>query len=113
MLRTLYQDPDRYVSTYWERFGPTTYFVGDSARRDADAARDVRREAGELACRIYTVHGSETDVMVSVDWVSLERAREFLASPKLMEGMDRAGVREMPKSWASWRSSSLISVRLR
>ena len=34
--------------------------------------------------------------MVSVDWVSLERAREFLASPKLMEGMDRAGVREMP-----------------
>ena len=32
-----------------------------------DAARDVRREAGELACRIYTVHGSETDVMVSVD----------------------------------------------
>lgn len=61
-----------------------------------DAARDVRREAGELACRIYTVHGSEHDVMVSVDWVSLERAREFLASPKLMEGMDRAGVREMP-----------------
>ncbi|MDX8151040.1 acetate--CoA ligase [Patulibacter brassicae] len=36
MLRTLYQDPDRYVSTYWDRFGPTTYFVGDSARRDAD-----------------------------------------------------------------------------
>jgi acetyl-CoA synthetase len=36
MLRTLYQDPDRYRSTYWERFGPATYFVGDSARIDAD-----------------------------------------------------------------------------
>ncbi|MGX6447921.1 acetate--CoA ligase [Patulibacter sp. S7RM1-6] len=36
MLRTLYQDPDRYESTYWNRFGPTTYFVGDSARIDAD-----------------------------------------------------------------------------
>jgi acetyl-CoA synthetase len=36
MLRTLYQDPDRYRSTYWERFGPSTYFVGDSARIDAD-----------------------------------------------------------------------------
>jgi hypothetical protein len=61
-----------------------------------DSARDARREAGELACRVYTVHGSETDVMVSVDWDSLERARAFLASPRLMEGMDRAGVREMP-----------------
>ncbi|MCK9249382.1 MAG: acetate--CoA ligase [Solirubrobacteraceae bacterium] len=36
MLRTLYGDPDRYVSTYWERFGKETYFVGDSARVDAD-----------------------------------------------------------------------------
>ncbi len=36
MLRTLYGDDDRYVSTYWERFGPRTYFVGDAARRDAD-----------------------------------------------------------------------------
>jgi acetyl-CoA synthetase len=36
MLRTLYQDPDRYRSTYWERFGESTYFVGDSARIDAD-----------------------------------------------------------------------------
>lgn len=61
-----------------------------------DAARPLRREAGETACRIYTVHGSETDVLVSVDWDSLERAREFLASPRLMEGMANAGVREMP-----------------
>jgi acetyl-CoA synthetase len=36
MLRTLYQDPDRYRSTYWERFGESTYFVGDSARIDQD-----------------------------------------------------------------------------
>jgi acetyl-CoA synthetase len=36
MLRTLYQDPDRYRSTYWERFGESTYFVGDSARIDKD-----------------------------------------------------------------------------
>ncbi|WP_320672272.1 acetate--CoA ligase [Patulibacter defluvii] len=36
MLRTLYQDPDRYRSTYWDRFGSTTYFVGDSARIDGD-----------------------------------------------------------------------------
>jgi acetyl-CoA synthetase len=36
MLRTLYQDPDRYVETYFSKFGPTTYFVGDGARKDSD-----------------------------------------------------------------------------
>ena len=36
MLRTLYGDPDRFVKTYFERFGPRTYLVGDGARRDED-----------------------------------------------------------------------------
>ena len=36
MLRTLYGDDDRYVLTYFERFGPKTYFVGDASRQDAD-----------------------------------------------------------------------------
>jgi acetyl-CoA synthetase len=35
MLRTIYKDPDRYVSTYWNKF-PGYYFVGDSARKDED-----------------------------------------------------------------------------
>jgi len=34
MLRTLYDDDDRYQQTYWSRFGPTTYLVGDAAIRD-------------------------------------------------------------------------------
>jgi acetyl-CoA synthetase len=36
MLRTLYRDPDRFITTYFERFGPRTYLVGDGARRDSD-----------------------------------------------------------------------------
>ena len=35
MLRTIYKDPDRYVSQYWTRF-PGVYFTGDSARKDKD-----------------------------------------------------------------------------
>jgi acetyl-CoA synthetase len=35
MLRTIYNDPDRYVSQYWSRF-PGVYMTGDSARRDED-----------------------------------------------------------------------------
>jgi acetyl-CoA synthetase len=36
MLRTLYREEDRYVSTYFSRFGARTYLVGDAARRDED-----------------------------------------------------------------------------
>jgi acetyl-CoA synthetase len=36
MLRTLYRDPDRFVQTYFERFGPRIYLVGDGGRRDDD-----------------------------------------------------------------------------
>ena len=36
MLRTLYGDDERFKETYWEKFGPETYLVGDAARRDED-----------------------------------------------------------------------------
>jgi acetyl-CoA synthetase len=36
MLRTLYKEEDRFISTYFERFGNETYLVGDAARVDAD-----------------------------------------------------------------------------
>jgi acetyl-CoA synthetase len=36
MLRTLYKDDDRFVETYFKRFGKTIYLVGDAARRDKD-----------------------------------------------------------------------------
>jgi acetyl-CoA synthetase len=36
MFRTLYGDDERYVATYFSRFGPDTYFPGDGARQDDD-----------------------------------------------------------------------------
>ena len=36
MLRTLYREEERFVETYFSRFGHQTYLVGDAARRDAD-----------------------------------------------------------------------------
>jgi acetyl-CoA synthetase len=36
MLRTLYKDDDRFVETYFRRFGSETYLVGDAARKDKD-----------------------------------------------------------------------------
>ncbi|HIN13192.1 MAG TPA: acetate--CoA ligase [Gammaproteobacteria bacterium] len=36
MLRTIWGDNQRYLDTYWERFGQQYYVAGDSANRDAD-----------------------------------------------------------------------------
>ena len=36
MLRTLYKEEDRFVETYFARFGKETYLVGDAARQDKD-----------------------------------------------------------------------------
>jgi acetyl-CoA synthetase len=36
MLRTLYKEDERFISTYHERYGRETYLVGDAARLDGD-----------------------------------------------------------------------------
>ena len=36
MLRTLYKEDDRFIETYFSKFGRTTYLVGDAARKDKD-----------------------------------------------------------------------------
>jgi acetyl-CoA synthetase len=36
MLQTLFGDDDRYVETYFARFGNDTYLVGDASRKDED-----------------------------------------------------------------------------
>ncbi len=35
MMRTIYNDPDRYVKQYWSKY-PGLYMTGDSARKDED-----------------------------------------------------------------------------
>ena len=52
MFRTLYDDDERYVSNYFSRFGPDTYFAGDGAqdrrRRQLLAAGPHRRRDERL-----------------------------------------------------------------
>jgi acetyl-CoA synthetase len=36
MLRTLYKEEERFIETYFSRFGKETYLVGDAARVDSD-----------------------------------------------------------------------------
>jgi acetyl-CoA synthetase len=36
IARTIWGDPDRYVQTYFGRFGPDVYFTGDGCKRDEE-----------------------------------------------------------------------------
>ncbi|MBS1880892.1 MAG: acetate--CoA ligase [Actinobacteria bacterium] len=36
MLRTLYKEDDRFIETYFQKFGDGRYLAGDAARRDSD-----------------------------------------------------------------------------
>ena len=36
MLRTIWGDDQRFIDTYWSRFGPKYYFAGDGAKKDDD-----------------------------------------------------------------------------
>jgi acetyl-CoA synthetase len=36
IARTIWGDPDRYVETYFSKYGPETYVAGDGARRDEE-----------------------------------------------------------------------------
>ena len=36
MFRTLWEDDERYVSNYFSKYGPETYFTGDGAKQDSD-----------------------------------------------------------------------------
>src|SRR3954469_6126856 len=36
MLRTLFRDDDRFVETYWDKWGRETYLVGDASRTEPD-----------------------------------------------------------------------------
>ncbi|MGA9159479.1 MAG: acetate--CoA ligase [Actinomycetota bacterium] len=36
IARTIWGDPDRYVQTYFSKYGPETYVAGDGAKRDED-----------------------------------------------------------------------------
>jgi acetyl-CoA synthetase len=36
MLRSLYKEEDRFIETYFSKFGKETYVVGDAARKDSD-----------------------------------------------------------------------------
>ncbi len=56
MLRTVYGDDERYIQTYWSRFGPGCYLAGDAAIRDEDGDLSIVGRADDVinvsGCRL-------------------------------------------------------------
>jgi acetyl-CoA synthetase len=102
MLRTLYRDDERFVETYYGRFGKTTYLVGDAARRDADGyfwilgrVDDVINVSGhrlstaeiESAC-VSHPKVAETAVIVQHDETTGQAICAFVTLEGDLEGSD-------------------------
>jgi acetyl-CoA synthetase len=102
MLRTLYGDDERYASTYWERFGPRTYLVGDACRRDAEGYVRVigriddvlnvsghRMSTAEIEAAIVSHDGvTEAAVIGQFDEQTTESVTAFVTLEGDREGSD-------------------------
>jgi acetyl-CoA synthetase len=89
MLRTLYKDPERYRETYFEKYGPEIYFVGDGAKRDEEG--------------YYTITGRVDDVMnVSGHRVSSAEVESALVSHPTVAEAAVVGKPDEDKGQAIW-----------
>jgi acetyl-CoA synthetase len=87
MFRTLYKEPERYVETYWSKYGPDTYVVGDAARRDVDGYFWVVGRTDD----VINVSGHRLSTMeVESAIVSHERVAEAAVVPQPDEATGQA-----------------------
>ena len=107
MLRTIYGDPDRYVSTYWSRY-PGVYFAGDGCKRDEEGyywllgrVDDVMNVAGhrlsttEIESALVAHHAvAEAAVVGRTDALSGEAIAAFVTLRAGTQG-DETLIREL------------------
>lgn len=58
-----------------------------------DQAADLRKQAGEIAYQLLRYDTHSNTIVHFSQWSSLENARQFFESPKLMEIRQQAGVK--------------------
>ncbi|HWR36780.1 MAG TPA: hypothetical protein VN622_13000 [Clostridia bacterium] len=56
-----------------------------------------RKAAGELNCRIFHNHENDTDLTLLMEWETLDKAKRYMASDLLKNGMKLAGVTGTPE----------------
>jgi quinol monooxygenase YgiN len=58
-----------------------------------DRAADIRKEAGERSYQLLKYDNDANKIVHFSEWTSLENARTFFESPKLVQIRDEAGVK--------------------
>lgn len=61
-----------------------------------DSHLNARKRAGEIGCRLFHNADDPHDIVLLLDWESVEEARRFMASAELRDAMQRAGVQGTP-----------------
>ena len=61
-----------------------------------DAHLNTRKAAGELGFRVFQVVDDPREVVLLLDWESVEHARQFMGSDELRKTMQQAGVVDQP-----------------
>ena len=64
-----------------------------------DSHLNLRKRAGETACRIFHTVDDPREVVLFLDWEGIEQARKFMSSDELGEAMQQAGVEGAPDVW--------------
>jgi len=58
-----------------------------------DAAATIRREAGERSYQVLKYHNDTNQIVHFSAWTSIDAARKFFESPKLVQIRSEAGVK--------------------
>ena len=61
-----------------------------------DSFLNMRKAGGELNYRIFHQHGNASEIVLLLDYSTLEAAKEFMASDGLKKAMAEAGVSGSP-----------------
>ena len=120
MLRTLYQEDERFVETYYAKFGDeTTYFVGDAARKDADGyfwllgrVDDVINVSGHRLSTAEIESAMVSTPKVAECAVIGQRRRDHRPGDRAfvtLEGDLDGTTRSPARSASTWRSGSARS----
>jgi quinol monooxygenase YgiN len=65
----------------------------DSWKKIFDAASDIRREAGERTYQVLKYESDQNKVVHFSSWTSIDDAKRFFESPKLVKIRAEAGVK--------------------
>ena len=60
-----------------------------------DSHFNNRKRAGETGCQLFHNMDDPRDVVILLDWQSVDEARNFMTSPDLRQKMQEAGVRSI------------------